>query len=177
MSSALIIIDVQKIWAESNPGVTARIDAAATALRQAMPVIWVCMNKEGDALPVCQATKGRLAKVFDVCSGGYELALQPARSDFILTKLTPNGFAVTNLEEFLRAENIKDLYFAGFMASQCVIRTAQGAAMRDFNAHIMMDLVADGEDTIFHLGQGYDRISSHLGVRFIQSHDMGLNLS
>lgn len=183
MSSALVIVDVQKVWADNNPLTCKRINDAANALRNTIPVIWVYMNKRKDEgiHRVLPAHARHLHDIFNELKGHYVPALQPAQADFIVTKQEANAFAGTNLDEFLKGHSLKKLYFAGFLSSQCVFSTAWNGLYLDYDSHIVMDLTSDYQDEWPQFAQRngvpVDLGGSHDGVKLTTSRDMGLNLA
>lgn len=182
MSSAFVIVDVQQVWAKNNPLTGERINAAANALRNSMPIIWVYMSRKDDGVHrVLPAHAGHLYDIFNELKGHYVPAFQPAQTDFIVTKQEANGFAGTNLDEFLKGHSLKKLYFAGFLSSQCVFSTAWNGLYLDYDSHIVMDLTSDCRDEwpLFAQRNGVpvDLGGSHDGVKLTTSRDIGLNLA
>ena len=183
MSSAFVIIDVQKTWTDNNPLTGKRINAAARSLRDTMPIIWVYMTRKDEGHPVTQARPGIIAEMFNTLTGSYKPTYHPSHSDFVVTKQEPNGFAGTNLEDFLKNRHIEKLYFSGFLSSQCVFSTAANAAILGFDSHIVTDLTSDYQDKgpIFWQNESVIRAvecrGSHAKVKMLESRDIGLNLA
>lgn len=184
MSSAFVIVDAQKIWTDSNPLTARRINEAARSLRQTMPVIWIYMSSRDESLPVLRASHGILSEVFNGLRGNYKPSFLPNQSDFVVTKQESNGFAGTNLDEFLARQDIKRLYFAGFLASQCVYSTAVNATLSGFDTNIVTDLTSDNKDKPpkYAVDTNPPRTFMPVGsppkkMGLITSRDMGLNLA
>lgn len=182
MSSAFVIIDVQKTWSEQNPLTAKRIHAAARSLRETMPVVWVYMNRHAEDRPVTLARPGLLHELFNTLHNGYKPSFRPSGLDFVLTKTEANAFAGTDLERFLNRRNLKTLYFAGFLSSQCVFSTAANGAELGFDSHIVTDLTSDYQDQgpIFCQNQGVRAAlqarNATAMVNLTTSRDIGLNL-
>jgi len=119
-----------------------------------------------------QATAGALCDTFNRLKGHYQPVFWPSRTDFLLTKEESNAFAGTNLEDFLKRQNIDTLYFSGFLSSQCVFATA-AYATHDFNSHIVTDLTSDHRDN----PPRFLSIETAKGLKLTTARDMGLNLS
>ncbi len=183
MSSALVIIDVQKTWSDQNPLTAKRIYAAARSLRETMPVIWVYMNRHAEFSPVTQARSGTLHEMFNTLSNGYKPTFRPSPQDFVMVKTEANGFAGTGLERFLNGRNLKNLYFAGFLSSQCVFSTAANGAELGFDSHIVTDLTSDYQDQgpIFcqypDVRTALQARNDTATVKLVTSRDIGLNLA
>ncbi len=183
MSSALVIIDVQKTWSDQNPLTAKRIYAAARSLRETMPVIWVYMNRHAEFSPVTQARSGTLHEMFNTLSNGYKPTFRPSPQDFVMVKTEANGFAGTGLERFLNGRNLKNLYFAGFLSSQCVFSTAANGAELGFDSHIVPDLTSDYQDQgpIFcqypDVRAALQARNATAAVKLTTSRDIGLNLA
>ncbi len=182
ISSAFVIIDVQKTWSDHNPLTAKRIHAAARSLRETMPVIWVYMNRKAECSPVRQAQPGTLHEMFNTLSNGYKPTFRPAPQDFVMAKTEANGFAGTGLERFLSGRNLKTLYFSGFLSSQCVFSTAANGAELGFDSHIITDLSSDYQDQgpIFcqypNVRTALQARNATATVKLVTSRDIGLNL-
>lgn len=182
MSSAFVIIDVQKTWAEQNPLTAKRIHAAARSLRETMPVIWVYMNRKAECGSVTMARSGTLHELFNSLPNGYKPTFRPCTQDFVVTKTEANAFAGTGLERFLNRQNLKTLYFAGFLSSQCVFSTAANGAELGFDSHIVTDLTSDYGDKgpVFCQSPDVRAVlqarNATATVNLTTSRDIGLNL-
>jgi nicotinamidase-related amidase len=53
--------------------------------------------------------------------------LAPAEGEAVIVKSLPNSFARTDLDERLKARNIREIIFAGFMTHMCVESTVRAA--------------------------------------------------
>ena len=81
---------------------------------------------------------------------GVQFALTDQPEDTIIKKDRYSAFYKTDLEETLRAKNIKDLVLGGVMTNLCCETTARDAFVRDFRVLFL----ADGTSTTtadFHL--------------------------
>ncbi len=183
MTSALIIIDVQKTWSDQNPLTAKRILAASKALRNTMPIIWVYMDSKAESRRVTPASPGRIHDIFNSAKESYVPTYRPFKSDFVLTKAEPNAFAGTELESFLKARDLQKLYFTGFLSSQCVFASAACGGKLGFKSHLVTDLSSDYNDTgpIFcqypMLHTSLSRRNADGWVSLTTAKDIGLNLS
>jgi nicotinamidase-related amidase len=70
-------------------------------------------------------------------------AFKPAQKDIIAEgKKTLCAFGSSNLDTVLRANNIKNLAFAGFLTNVCVEATARTAYDRGYNVFVISDCTA-----------------------------------
>lgn len=140
---ALVVIDVQQ---EYDPGVfpgaglpithpsldvsTANIAAAMDAATAAgLPVV------------VVQHTDAPDEAVFAEGSDGWKLHpfVEDRPRDHLVRKAYPGSFTGTDLEEWLRANDIATLTIVGYMTQLCVDTTARQAAHLGFGVEVLSD--------------------------------------
>jgi nicotinamidase-related amidase len=123
MTSALIVIDVQRALFETSPPpfeaaqVLERINALAHRARAAgVPVIYVQHESPGSNLAHGEA--------------GWHLdaRLAPAANDIRVRKTTPDSFLRTDLAQVLERRGAKQLVVCGYATEFCVDTTVRRAA-------------------------------------------------
>ncbi|WMD21222.1 cysteine hydrolase family protein [Achromobacter seleniivolatilans] len=123
MTTALIVIDVQRALFETSPppadaaSVVARINMLADRARAAgVPVIYVHHESPGSALAHGQP--------------GWELdpRLTPAQGDLRVRKTTPDSFLRTALGQTLSDAGVTHLVICGYATEFCVDTTVRRAA-------------------------------------------------
>lgn len=134
MTSALIVIDVQRALFETTPepadagAVLARInDLAARARAASVPVIYVQHEAPG----------GKLAHG----EPGWQLdtRLQPADSDARVYKTTPDSFLRTGLADTLAQAGATHLVVCGYASEFCVDTTVRRAAALGYPVTLAAD--------------------------------------
>lgn len=137
--SALIMIDCQNTYRRGVmqlEGAEAAIVEAKRLLERAralkVPVIHI-QHDAGPGSPYdVNADIGRIAD---------EVA--PVAGEPVITKNYPNSFVATDLDQQLKALNIKNIVLAGFMTHMCINSTAHGA----FNLGYHVTVVASATAT------------------------------
>ncbi len=81
--------------------------------------------------------------------------LKPEKEDKIIHKKTFSGFYKTELEEFLKKEEIKTLLITGCVANICILYTVSDAVLREFKVIVIKDAIIamNQEDYYFALKQ------------------------
>ncbi len=79
--------------------------------------------------------------------------LTPEPGDYLIKKTRYSGFVGTNLETYLRAQEIRNLMFTGVATNVCVGATAQDAYFAEFWPVLV-------EDAINHSGPDFNREST-----------------
>ncbi|APX75240.1 cysteine hydrolase family protein [Achromobacter insolitus] len=134
MTSALIVIDVQRALFETSPppadaqAVLTRIDDLCRRAREAgAPVIYVQHESPGSAL--------------DHGMPGWQLdpRLHPADEDIRVRKTTPDSFLRTELAEALTRAAITNLVVCGYASEFCVDTTVRRAAALGYPVTLAAD--------------------------------------
>jgi nicotinamidase-related amidase len=106
------------------------------AHKKNIPVIYVnCAHKKSDPCikmvgqHAMKGTKG--AETID--------ELKPTKKDYIVEKISYDGFYKTNLERLLKKLKIKEIYLTGVQTDCCVRETATSGAYRGFKVFIIAD--------------------------------------
>ncbi len=161
-NTALVVIDVQDLYARQNPGTVQRIFEATSAQRGQMPILWVYWDPFPRSFRHLNASYAdRLPQVFGAGDAqtftnalAYDQkyperpALLPQHGDWMTAKsglsLMSNPFA----QRFLQRQGIGHLVLAGFAASQCVHRSAKAALQAGLQVSLDPTLTADTADQI-----------------------------
>ncbi|SCG86694.1 cysteine hydrolase family protein [Methanobacterium congolense] len=136
MKRALLIIDVQNEYfsgalpvsypRESFDNILRAIDVAN---RQKIPVVLVQHTNPEDAPTFAKGSEGWKLHS-EVKSKGYE---------HIIEKRLPGSFTGTDLEAWLRANNIDTVVVAGYMTQMCCDTTARQAMHLGFDVEFLSD--------------------------------------
>ena len=134
MTSALIVIDVQRALFEASPApadaeaVLARINALAARAREAgAPVIYVQHESPGSAMD------------HGLPGWQLDLRLQPADGDVRVRKTTPDSFLRTELADALAQAGATELVVCGYASEFCVDTTVRRAAGLGFPVTLAAD--------------------------------------
>ncbi|RAJ32229.1 cysteine hydrolase family protein [Pedobacter cryoconitis] len=140
-NSALIIIDVQNDYFPGGRMTLSGANEAAENTRLLleksrkinMPVIHIqhIATQEG-ATFFLPGTTGALIHP-DVA---------PVKNEKLIVKHYPNSFRETDLLEYLKSKNIKNLVFAGMMTHVCIDATVKAAKDFGFNCEVIADATA-----------------------------------
>ncbi len=98
---------------------------------------------------------------------GHELyKLKSEENDKFIVKNYFDGFYQTELETFLKENQITDIYFCGVNTDVCVFHTAIGAMNRGYNVYVIEDATETITDNkkIF-----LDYLREYVGVKIIES--------
>lgn len=134
MRSALLVIDVQRQFFDSDPrpfeagAVIERINGLARRARRAgAPVIFIQHEQPGEGLPAE--------------SPGWQLAsgLEVEVLDQKVRKTTPDSFLRTDLATVLEASGVDNLVICGYASEFCVDTTVRRAAARGYTVQLVAD--------------------------------------
>jgi len=121
--SALIMIDCQNTYMSGVMelvGVQAALDEAATVLERArvagVPIIHIQHNNGPGSLYDIDGETGAIVD-----------RVAPRADEPVVVKSYPNSFIGTDLDQRLKAAQVRNLVLAGFMTHMCVNSTARGA--------------------------------------------------
>jgi nicotinamidase-related amidase len=137
--SALILIDCQNTYRKGLmqlEGVEVAILEAKKLLDLARALKIPVIHVQHDAGP---------GSPYDVSAeiGGISPEVAPLAGESVITKNYPNSFIATDLDQQLKALNIKNIVLAGFMTHMCINSTAHGA----FNLGYHVTVVASATAT------------------------------
>lgn len=168
MTSALIVIDVQRALFETSPPpfeaaqVVERINALATRARAVgVPVIYVQHESPGS----------------DLAHGepGWDLdtRLAPAANDFRVRKTTPDSFLRTDLAQVLEKLGAKQLVVCGYATEFCVDTTVRRAA----GLGLPVTVAADAHTTHDKPHAGGGQIRAHHNATLPAISSFGVNIT
>lgn len=136
--SALIMIDCQNTYRQGVmqlTGVEAALKEAQKLLQRArelkVPVIHI-RHDAGVGTPYDVT-----AEIGQICD---EVA--PVAGESVITKHYPNSFIATDLDQQLKALNIKNIVLAGFMTHMCINSTAHGGFNLGYNVAVVASATA-----------------------------------
>jgi nicotinamidase-related amidase len=150
--SAVLLMDLQRDFLDREAGRMPVDESGGQAvLRVANDVL--AKRTLADALPVLVVNQfPASARMGNFCRHGAALAgstgaeldgrLERSGSEKVITKASPSAFSNPDLEPFLRAHRIKDVYVLGVFAEGCVRATAVEAVKRGYSVHVITDAVA-----------------------------------
>jgi len=135
MKTALLIIDVQKVYfsgkmtvthpAGSLENILAVMDAAHA---RGMPIV---------AVQHVSSTMAAFMKGSEAAQLHSEVAKRPY--DVLIEKTLPSSFVGTELESWLRARGIEKVVIVGYMTQMCCDTTAREAMHRGFSVEFLSD--------------------------------------
>ena len=142
--TALVIIDLQKGIVSLAPAAATEVVPRAATLaaafrKQGLPVVLV--NVAGGAPGRTEQSRNTAAFPADWTELVPELNRQP--SDHLVTKRTWGAFTGTDLEAYLKKENVTQIVLAGVATSIGVESTARHAYELGFNVTLALDAMAD----------------------------------
>lgn len=149
---AVLLIDLQRDFLDLQRGRMPVSESGAKAvLRVANDVL--SQRTLVGALPILVVNQfpsaARLANFFRkgaamVGTAGAELdgRLERSGTEKVITKASPSAFSNPELERYLRAHGVQDIYVLGVFAEGCVRSTAVDAVKRGFAVHVIADAVA-----------------------------------
>ena len=141
MSKALIIIDIQNDYFENGAmELVGSLEASEKAKQvltrfreENLPIVHVQhIGVSPDATFFLPDTEG--AKIHE--------NVKPADGEKVIVKYYPNSFRDTDLLEYLKAQNITELVFAGMMTHMCIDATVRAAKDFEFECTVIGDACA-----------------------------------
>lgn len=161
-STAIAIVDVQRLFVESAPfeGMRSAIAPIARLLPAAraagMTVVHLKTEFRSDMADAGRPgsrTRGMMDSVgFGLVQGsrGAEIVpeLAPHALDLVVTKKRFSGFAGTTLHSALSARKVNTLVFAGGTTTVCVESTLREAVFLEYNCLVLSDCTADMNDAL-----------------------------
>lgn len=138
MKRALLVIDVQ------NEYVTGKLKICYPDLFTSMPNIDVAMDAASDGnipLVVVQHVEGEAAELFAQGSDGAKLHEEVASraAAHTIVKSDVSAFRGTDLEAWLRSEQVDTVTICGFMTQHCCDGTARDADALGFTVEFLSD--------------------------------------
>ena len=116
------------------------------AREHGVPVFWIKANYDPERLPEGMLAKQR-EKSSDICCGtgswGIDFyGVAPSSVEPVIEKHSYSAFAGTDVEQQLRARDVRTLVFAGVQTNVCVESSLRDAVCRGFYTVLASDCVA-----------------------------------
>jgi nicotinamidase-related amidase len=150
--SAVLLMDLQRDFLDRATG---RMPVAESSAQAVLRVANDVLAKRilADALPILVVNQfpagAPIANFFRrgaaiAGSIGAELdgRLERSGSEKVITKASPSAFSNPELERYLRANGVQDIYVLGVFAEGCVRSTAVDAVKRGYTVHVIANAVA-----------------------------------
>jgi nicotinamidase-related amidase len=148
--SALILIDMQVFFLkeENAPGrlLVGKMNETIAAFRAAgAPVVWLNWGQRSDMRNFPNTWKPPV-------HGTPDAAIFPgldydAKQDILVEKFRLTGFYRTQLDDILRFDERRTLFFGGVNTDQCVFGTLQDAQFLGYDSFLVSDLCASTSPT------------------------------
>ena len=141
MTTALLVIDIQRDYFDGGAMRLPRAEAAASQAAQVLS----SYRSAGSLVVHLQHVWDAPDATFMIPgTPGVEIHPDAAPRDGepVLTKELPNGFIGTDLEKLLREHGITALTIAGMMTNMCVDATARAASDLSFEVTVVHDACA-----------------------------------
>src|SRR5579859_5188872 len=151
-SPALVVIDMAYGWTDpAYAGGSARLDAAAAAIRELLPaarakgvpVIYTTSPYQEQPQLKSAADFSPNYRKWDRRACAIDERLQPLPSEYVLLKEHASAFAGTPLVGHLIARRVDTLLITGCSTSACVRATATDAKSHQFRPVIVREAVQD----------------------------------
>lgn len=149
--NALIIIDVQKAFDNQKWG--ERNNSNAEENIKKILELW---REKGWLVIYIQHVSDNPASVFHPNNEGFAIKeiVKPIEGEIIIKKKVNSSFIGTNLEEFLKANEITTVVITGLTTPHCVSTTTRMSGNLGFNTYLISDATAafslkDHNDTYF----------------------------
>jgi nicotinamidase-related amidase len=72
----------------------------------------------------------------------FDVRLKRSGSEVVIAKASPSAFSNPELEKYLRAQGVQELYVLGVFAEGCVRSTVVDAVKRGYTVHVMASAIA-----------------------------------
>ena len=149
--AALLVIDMQNDLCQDSrrkKKVRNIIDALKTTIElftsRKLPIYYICFS-----LPKNDVQFSRFGDTYCIENTfGAEIIsdLLPLRGQ-IIKKKKHSAFFETNLDEHLRQEDVKEVYFSGLQTQICIMTSAADASYRGYEPIVISDCVVSTRET------------------------------
>lgn len=141
MKTALLIIDIQNDY---FPGGKNELVNSAAASLKAKELLKQFRQRGLTVIHVRHLSVRPGAWFFIPGSKGAEIHInvQPLKNETIITKNYPNSFRETDLQNYLREQQIDHLVISGMMSNMCVDSTARAAKDLGYRITVVEDACA-----------------------------------
>ena len=149
-NSALLLIDLQVTWSRgkavtsSFPGLNDNIrELVRLGRANNMKIIHVYADYNSDNTSwFNNDNTGDVSISLKINKPDLDI-VKPMDGEKIIYKPTWDVFYKTTLDEYLKSQNIKNLYFAGLVTSICVLFSVHGGYKRGYKLFVIDDCCAD----------------------------------
>ncbi len=141
MKPALLLVDIQRDY---FPQGRMEVEGAVEASRAAGRLLG-CFREKGLPVVHIQHIAARPNATFllpDTEGIGFHENVNPLPGEKVIRKHYPNSFRDTELEEYLRAGEIRDLVVCGMMSHMCIDATTRAAFDRGYACLVAHDACA-----------------------------------
>lgn len=141
MSQALVIIDIQKDY---FPGGNMEVVNSKGAALNAKKLLEAYRNENLPIAHVQHISTREGATFFLPGTKGVEIheSVSPLNGEKLITKHFPNSFRDTDLEEFLKTHDVKEITFCGMMSHMCIDATVRAAFDKGYSCTVAHDACA-----------------------------------
>ncbi len=136
---ALIMVDVQKAFDDKKWGERNNLNAEENISK----ILQLC-RKKGWLVIHIQHTSDNPNSVFHPMNEGFAIKeiVEPIDDEVIITKKVNSSFIGTNLEEYLKVNDISTVVITGLTTPHCVSTTTRMSGNLGFNTYLISDATA-----------------------------------
>jgi len=141
MPEALVIIDIQKDY---FPGGNMEVINSENAAKVANLLLGKFRKNNKVIIHIQHISTREGATFFLPETKGVEIheSVSPREGEKIITKNFPNSFRNTDLENYLRDNDVKEIVFCGMMSHMCIDATVRAAFDKGFTCIVAEDACA-----------------------------------
>ncbi len=156
MKPALLVIDIQRAWLETNEGLKQTLERRLGTINAAIALF----RERGMPLIVVYHTAPKEGVVPDTDGFEFHPDVRIEVTDLMLVKSYPNAFNKTELQEILSMDGCDTVILAGLSTTGCIMATYIGAIDRDLHPYLLRDGVAGESETLVrHAHEIFDTLS------------------
>ena len=136
---ALIMVDVQKAFDDKKWGERNNLNAEENISK----ILQLCRKKSWLVIHI-QHTSDNPNSVFHPMNDGFAIKeiVEPIEDEVIFTKKVNSSFIGTNLEEYLKENEISTVVITGLTTPHCVSTTTRMSGNLGFNTYLISDATA-----------------------------------
>lgn len=141
MKRALLLVDIQNDYFTGGAMQLAGMEAAAG---KASSLLQVFRERSEPVFHVQHVSKRPGATFFLPGTSGVEIhpAVEPLPAEPVITKVFPNSFRGTNLDDLLKKQEVGHLVICGAMSHMCIDATTRAAFDLGFKCTVVEDACA-----------------------------------
>ncbi|MEK4922704.1 cysteine hydrolase family protein [Cytobacillus sp. FSL R5-0569] len=135
----LIIVDVQKAFDDNKWGERNNLNA-----EENMSKILTIWRKKGWQVIHIQHKSDQPPSLFHPANEGFSIkeCVEPISGEEVITKKVNSSFIGTNLEGFLKSNELKSVVIVGLTTPHCVSTTTRMSGNLGFNTYLISDATA-----------------------------------